>query len=280
MRSREVIGHKFVKITILLSLFACGTLIFIPFIWVMVSSFKDAVEIFSIPPTLIPRKPTLINFRRIMHEIPFHLFFINTFKISILITIGQLFTCSLSAYAFARMEFPGRDFLFLLFLTSIMLPPQVTIIPTFVLMRYFGLLNTHASLIWPALVSAFGTFLLRQYFLTIPKDLEDAAKMDGASPFRIYYSIFLPLSSAALAMLAIFCFNYFWNEFFRPLVFINTLRKMTLPLGIFMVQGRYGAASPGLLLAGATIAVFPVLIIFIFGQRYIVEGITLTGLKG
>jgi multiple sugar transport system permease protein len=164
--------------------------------------------------------------------VPFGLFFLNSLKVAGLITLGQLVTCTLAAYAFARLRFPGRELLFGIYLSSLMVPSQVTIIPLYILMRNLGLIDNHASLILPALASAFGIFFLRQFFLTIPRELEEAAIVDGAGLLRVLLVIILPLSQPALAALAIFTFNYYWNDFFAPLIFLNSPQNLTLPVGL------------------------------------------------
>src|SRR5256714_4644044 len=183
------------------------------------NAFKDQTAIYANPPTWIPSPAILDNFLIAWTQVPFGLFFLNSLKVAGLVTIGQLVTCWMAAYAFARLRFPGREILFGVYLASLMVPSQVTIIPLYILMRTLGLLDNHASLILPALTSAFGTFLLRQFFLNIPFELDEAARVDGAGPFRILSTIYLPLSGTALATLGIFTFNFFWNEFFRPLIF-------------------------------------------------------------
>jgi multiple sugar transport system permease protein len=186
----------------------------------------------------------------------------------------------MAAYAFARLRFPGREIVFGLYLSSLMVPGQVTIIPLYILMKHLGLIDNHAALILPGLASAFGTFLLRQFFLGIPRELEEAAIVDGAGLLRVLLVIILPLSRPALAALAIFTFNTAWNDFFNPLIFLDTPRNMTLPIGLNLLQGEFAGTSPAIMMAGAFMAVLPVLIVFLFAQRYIVEGITLSGLKG
>jgi multiple sugar transport system permease protein len=212
--------------------------------------------------------------------LPFFTFVFNSLKVASLITAGQLVICSLAAFAFSRLTFPGRDFLFFAFLASLMIPQHVTIIPIFIIVRNFGLLDSHWALILPALFSAFGIFLLRQFLMTIPQELEDAARVDGANLFVIYARIMLPLAAPGLVTLTIFAFNYFWNEFFRPLIFLNSWDQMTLPLGLTILRGYLGTGNTAAVLAGVTMAIVPVLIVFLLFQRYLIEGITLTGLKG
>lgn len=250
-----------------------------PFVWMFSTSFGSVETAFTLPPRWIPDLSNIRAYQQLLKSIPFFLYMWNSFKIASLITVGQLITCSTAAYAFARLRFRGRDFLFFLLLSSMMVPIQVTVVPLFILMRRIHLYDTHASLILPVLISAFGVFLLRQFFLTIPKELEDAARIDGASHFTIYSRIILPLSGPALSALAILCFLYFWNELFRPLIFLSSLDNFTIPVGLTMLRGQYDVGSPTRLMAAVTLAVIPVLVVFIFAQRYIIEGITLTGLK-
>lgn len=266
-----------VLLFIILSL---GVLIMVtPFVWMLSTSFGTVETAFSLPPRWLPDLSNLNAYKQLLKSIPFLRYMWNSFKIASIITLGQLFTCSTAAYAFARIRFKGSNVLFLLLLSSMMIPLQVTIVPLFILMRRLKLYDTHASLILPVLISAFGVFLLRQFFLTIPKELEDAARIDGAGHLTIYSRIILPLSGPALSALAILAFLYFWNELFRPLIFLSSLENFTIPVGLVMLRGQYDIGSPTRLMAAVTIAVIPVLIVFLFAQRYIIEGITLTGIK-
>jgi len=251
-----------------------------PFLWMISNAFKDQTAIYANPPAWLPSPAITDNFVSAWTQIPFPLFFLNSVKVSGLITIGQLITCSLAAYAFARLRFPGREIVFGIYLSSLMVPSQVTIIPLYILMKNLGLVDNHAALILPGLASAFGTFLLRQFFLTIPRELEEAAIVDGAGLLRVLVTIILPLSRPALAALAIFTFNFFWNDFFSALIFLDSPQNLTLPVGLSVLQGQYASTSPAVMLAGVCMAIIPVLVVFLIGQRYIVEGITLTGLKG
>lgn len=249
-----------------------------PFIWMLSTSVKSLSEVFTFPPTLLGEKIVWQNYLKVSDRYPFALFFINSIKISAIVVAAQILTSSMAGFAFARLRFPGRDYLFALYLATLIVPFHVTLIPTFILMRYLGWVDTHYSLIIPNLVSAFGTFLMRQFFLNIPAALEDAAKIDGCTPFGIYWRIFLPLSQPALATLGVFTFMGIWNDFIRPLVFINSIPKMTIPIGLASMQGMYSTDWP-VLMAGTVISLLPVLIAFLFAQEYFVRGVTLSGLK-
>jgi multiple sugar transport system permease protein len=257
-----------------------GALMMIPFVWMFSTSWRLAKDSFSLPPEWLPLTWRIENYQEVLNGIPFVAFVVNSLKVSALITLGQLVTCSMAAYAFARLRFPGRDLLFLVFLSQLMVPQQVTIIPIFILIRVLGLLDTHWALIIPAIFSAFGTFLLRQFFLTIPYELEDAARVDGAGYVRTFLQIVLPLAGPGLSTLAIFVFNFYWNEFFRPLLFISTWEKMTLPLGLTVMRGYLGVGNVAAIMAGVSMGILPVLVVFLLAQRYLIEGITLTGIKG
>lgn len=272
---RRVLGAACAHVTITVALVFMAA----PFLWMLSSAFKDSTAVLTFPPQWIPSPPTLDSIKQFLNSEPLGSFYANSLKIALSITVGQLVFCSSAAYAFARLRFPGRELLFGIYLSSLLVPEQITIIPLYIVMKHLGLLDNQLSLILPGLTSAFGTFLLRQFFLSIPYELEEAARVDGAGPFRILATIYMPLSGAALATLAIFSFNYYWNELFRPLIFLSSISNMTVPLGLASVLGQFNQ-NQALLMAGVTLAVLPVLALYLIAQRYIVEGITLTGLKG
>lgn len=273
---RYRIGHW---ITFLfLALFAA--IVLAPFAWVLATSLRTPAESFSVPPEWIPVNPDWSNYQRVFEEIPFWHQILNSFTVSLSVVLGQLVTASLAGYAFARLHFRFKDALFWLVMATMMVPIQATIIPVYVLMsKYLGLGDTLASLILPALPTAFGTFLLRQYFMAIPNEFEEAAVIDGANPFQVFYRIYLPLASSGLAVLAVLTFNSYWNEFFRPLIFMVTKEKFTIPLGLFDLQGYMRTGSISTVLAGIVLSMIPVLIVYLFGQRYLIEGIMMGGLK-
>lgn len=250
-----------------------------PFIWTIATSFKDISEVFTYPPRFFGERIRFDNYAKMTERFPFFLYFYNSLKVTVTVTLVQLFTSSMAGYVFARLRFRFRDGLFVLYLATLMVPPQVTMIPNFLLMRFYGLMDTHLSLILPFLVSAFGTFLLRQFFITIPSALEEAAKIDGCTPFGTYWRIFVPLSKPAMATLGIFIIMGTWNDFLNPLIFINSMDKMTLTLGLANMQGMYSTDWPSLM-AATVLSILPIVIIFLLAQDLFVRGVTLSGLKG
>jgi multiple sugar transport system permease protein len=255
-----------------------GVAMVVPFLWMLSTSLKSDQQAYIFPPIWIPHPVVWANYQTVWEALPFGRFMLNSAIVSIAVTVGQLLTCSMGAFAFARLRFPGRERLFVLYLGTMMIPFQVTMIPVFILVKYMRWLDTFQGLIIPMIFSAYGTFLLRQFFMTIPAELEDAAKIDGCSYWRIYWNIMLPLSKPALATLGIFVFMWSWNNFLWPLMIVNTLEMNTLPIGLSYFLGQY-TIYWNLLMAGTTIALIPVLLAFFLAQRYFVEGITLTGLK-
>ena len=263
---------------LLLVVFA--VLMLAPLLFAVSTSLRTPAESFSLPPKWLPLSPDWSNYEAVFTTIPFEKYILNSVWVTLAIVVGQMVTAALAGYAFARLDFPGRGVLFWLVLATLMIPLQATIIPVFVLISKLGLADTRASLILPALSSAFGTFLMRQYFLRIPKEFEEAALLDGASQWRIFWSIYLPLAKGGLAVLAILTFNGYWNEFLRPLIFLKSIDKFTLPLGLVNLQGYLGTGSISVVLAGVVVSLLPVLAVYLVGQRYLVEGIMMGGLKG
>jgi len=254
-------------------------LMVIPLAWMISTSLKEPSQVMVYPPKWIPHPVAWENYKTVWNILPFGHFYLNSIKIAIFVVIGQLFSCSLAAFAFARLKFPGRDKLFLVLLGTLMIPFQVTLIPVFIIMKWLGWVDTHLALIVPAFFgSVFGTFLLRQFFITIPQDLFDAAKVDGCGFFRMYWHIALPLARPALAALGIFVFMNTWNDFLSPLIYLNSPEKMTIPLGLATLS-EWAAVKTNILMAGSVISILPVLLIYFFAQRYFINGITLTGLK-
>lgn len=253
----------------------------LPFFWMVITSLKSPEDMFTMPPEWIPDPITFDAYERLFSLIPFARQFFNTLFVTVVIVLGQLLFSSMGAYAFARLRFPFREQLFLLFLATLMVPTVVTLIPTFIIIREFGWINTYMALIAPAaLGSAFATFLLRQFMLTIPEELEEAAKLDGAGHPTIFFRIILPLVRPALAVVAVFAFIYFWNDFLWPLVAINSESMKVLTVGIATLAASHYGTDWGVLMAGSVLTVLPLVVVFFLAQRQIVEGIASTGLKG
>ncbi len=256
-----------------------GITMLFPFLWMFSTSLKDLSQVFTTGINLIPNPIKWSNYVKAWSSIPFGRFYINSIFVAVTITAGQVFTSSLAAYAFARLKFPGRDKLFFGYLATMMIPGTVTMIPVFILMKTMGWLDTYKALILPGMFTAYGTFMLRQFFMTLPHDLEDAAKIDGCSLFGIYWRVILPLSKPALATLATFTFIWNWGNFIWPLVITNSEKMKTLPIGLSYFQDLHSTEWT-LLMAASLIVLVPALIVFIFNQRFFTRGIALTGMKG
>lgn len=258
---------------------AMAFLTLIPVVWMVLTAFKTQNEILAQPPTWWPRDWRPANFQEAWNFLPFGRYLVNTLIIAVGVMLIETLTSALAAYAFARLRFRGRDLLFLLYLGTLMIPNQVTIIPRFIIMDYLGWVDTYHGLIIPQAFSAFGTFLLRQYFLAIPRELEDAARIDGASRWECFRRIILPLSGPALATLAVFIFLFQWNNLLWPLIMSNSDETRPIASGIRRFQGQYGT-DWNLLMAAATLATLPVVAVYLFAQRWFVRGITLSGFGG
>ena len=251
-----------------------------PLVWLVRSSFMELNQIFIFPPVWIPEPFTFENYPGVFEAVPFLKYFINTFTILIHSVIGILISCCMGAYAFSRLNWPYRDFIFAVLMTTLMLPYAVTLIPTFLIWAKLGLVNTFWPLIIPKWFGAiFYIFLLRQFFLTIPKELDEAAKIDGANPLQILWHVILPLSRPALITVAIFAALAEWNDFLGPLIYLNNDEDYTLAIGLAQFTGLYHSQW-NLLMAASTMVVIPVIILFFFAQKHFIEGIALTGTKG
>ncbi len=263
-------------------LLATGSVVFAgPFLWMVMSSLKTQFEIYYFPPKLLPQTVQWQNYMVVFRDQPFARYIGNSMFVSLCVTSGVILTSSLAGYSFARLRFPGRDRLFLLYLGTMMIPGAVLLIPSYALMIELGWRDTYYALIVPGLVSAWGTFLMRQFMLNIPKELEDAAFIDGASRLRIYWTVILPVSKPVIATLAIFTFMGAWNELLWPVIILRTPEMYTLPIGLARFQSRFPNQTPWhLVMAASTISVLPILILFVAGQKYYVQGIVTTGLKG
>ena len=266
------------KIFLHLVIYSLALIVIAPFIWMILTSFKDMSEIYVYPPKWLPEKFNFDNYVKAFTAAPFGRYYFNSLVVAFAVTLGQLITCSMAAFAFARLRFKGRDVLFYVFLGTMMIPYNVTMIPSFMVLYWLGWIDTYYALIVPGLASAFGTFLLRQFFMTIPRELEEAAYIDGASRFQVLRKIIVPLAKPALATLAIFTFMGVFNDFIWALIVINSEQMQTVQLGLAIFRDRY-LTEWDLLMAGSVTAVLPILIVFFFAQKYFIKGITLSGLK-
>jgi len=277
-RSAERLQHS-----IIYFILSITSIVFLfPLFWMLSTSLKTLPEVSAYPIVWWPKVPQFINYPSVLKLRPFHLYLRNTMIIVVGSIVGTILSCSLVAYGFARLRFPGRDLLFSLVLATMMLPGVVRLIPTFIIFQKMHWVNTFAPLIVPKFFGTpFQIFLLRQFFLTIPEDLSDAARIDGAGEFSIWLRIMLPLSGPVLAVIAIFSFQYNWNDFMGPLIYLNSQKMKTLALGLYELRNLpYEESNFHLLMAASTMMILPVMIMFASFQRYFIQGVTITGVKG
>lgn len=265
-----------------LVLITIGALVMlIPFAWMLSTSLKPSGALLTLPPRLVPEEPTIDAYRRVMEAFPMARVFLNSVVVALGTTAGQLVMASMSGYAFARFRFPGRDVLFYVYLATLMVPFAVTVTPLFIIVTELGWTNSYAGLIVPPMFSAFGTFLMRQFFLSLPRELEEAATIDGASTFGTFVRVIVPISGPAFATLGIFSFMQSWNNFLWPLLIVSERDFMTLPLALSTLQGLYpGQTEWNLVMAGTVISIVPMILVFLLAQRWVIEGVTASGLKG
>ena len=297
---QQALFRRRLQITLLLiGLTLVAVFVFLPIIWTFSTSLRVSKESFEFPPKWLPTDWQWNNYVEVFNRVPYGRYIMNSLIVTLGSTLGQIITATLAAYAFARLRFPGKTVLFIFLMSGLMVPLFVTIIPVFRLLSQFpvpvisfessqpllaieqqSLVDTLWALIIPALVTPFGVFLMRQFFLTIPNELEEAAKLDGAGPFRIFVSIFLPLGAPGIAVLAVLSFNAHWNDFFRPFIFLFSQENFTLTLGIATLRGPLDTGELSIVLAGVIMSLIPMLIMVIGAQKYLIEGIVLTGSKG
>lgn len=275
LRGRDRVASLFLH-----SVLAIGLIAMVgPFIWMLLSSFKSEREVRAVPPTWWPQDPTWENFRALFAKLDFPQFFVNSALVAVAVTVGNLVICSATAYALAKLPFPGRRFLLAVVVGNVMVPVMVTFVPTFVLVSRLGMVNTYAGLILPNIALAVNVFLIRQFMLSVPDELLESARIDGASEFRIYWQIVLPLCRPVLATVGILTFLGSWNNFLWPLVVATTEDMYTLPVALALYSVGQNQTHYGLLLAGSVVVVLPIVIVFFFLQKHFVRGIATTGLK-
>ena len=275
---QRVYALKMTGVYILLAI--GGFFVSVPFIWMLSTSFKTLAQTFLFPPVWIPSPVVWRNYVSVFEVVPFARYFMNTVFVTGVSVAGILFTSSIAGYSFARLRWRGKEFLFVVVLATMMLPPQVTMIPKFILFRNFGWIDTYYPLIVPSLFgTGFQIFLFRQFFSTIPHEIDEAARIDGCGFIATYWRIIIPLSKPAIITGFLFSFRAHWNDFLEPLIYLNTHRKFTLSMGLRLFQGEFSTNWP-LLMAASTIAMLPVLLTFYFGQRYFIQGVVVSGVKG
>jgi len=256
-----------------------AVIIIIPFFWMISTSLKERGALMAIPIQWIPDKVSFEAYQKLFKVFPFGRSILNSFYVAVMTTFITISSAAMAAYVFAKIEFKGREKIFVLYLATLMIPSQVTMIPNFLVLKYMGLLNTFTGLMLPSLINAFATFILRQNMKVIPNDYIEAAVIDGASHFTIFYKVILPLIKPILAALTIIKFMETWNAYLWPLIILTSKDKMTLPVGLSLLNGQYGAEY-NLLMAGSLISIIPILIVFLFAQKYFEKGLSLGGIKG
>jgi multiple sugar transport system permease protein len=279
LRRRKTRRIKFGRIAIYALVLVITAIMVLPVVWMLSASLKLDREVFAFPITWIPPQPRWQNYVEIWQKIPLATFVYNTAKITIIVTILQLFTSSFAAYAFAKLRFPFRNVLFLGYIATIAVPWHVYMVPQFIMMREFGLNNTHLALICLQAFTAFGVFLMRQFYMSIPDELCEAARIDGMNEYQIWWRIMLPLSKPALSTLTIFTFVATWNDFLGPMIYLTETKLKTIQIGLRMFISQY-SSEYGLIMAASVVALIPVLVVFLSLQRFFVEGVAATGLKG
>lgn len=256
-----------------------GLTMLVPFFWTLSSSFKYDREIFEYPIKWIPEVFRWSNYQEVWTRVNFLTYYLNTIKLSIIVTVGQVVTCSLAAYSFAKMDYPGRDKIFLCYLATMMVPWHAIMIPQFTIIKNMGFYDSHWSIILMNLFSAFGVFLLRQFMLGIPMELSEAARIDGCGELKIYSQIIMPMCKPGLATLVVFTFNFMWNDYMGPMIYLNTDKLKTIQIGLAAFRTEYGAEY-GLIMAGTVCSLLPMVLIYCVAQKYLIEGIAFSGLKG
>ena len=267
------------RVLLYIVLILIAIIMVVPFLWMLSTSLKTQYDAVKIPPVWIPDPPQWENYVKLFTEQPMFQFMLNTIKIVFFVVLGQLFFSSLAAYSFARISFKGRNVVFFFYIATLMVPGQVTMIPTYLMFAKAGLTDNHLALILPAFFSAFGVFLLRQFFMSLPRELEEAAEIDGCNPFMTYWRIMLPLVVPAMLTLGVFTLMNTWNDYMGPLIYLSSPEKYTMTLGIAYFKGVY-TTQWNLVMAGSIVSVVPILIAYLCAQKYFIEGIAFSGVKG
>lgn len=273
---------KKVKVTSVILFIICvliALIMLIPFVWMVSASFKQNTEIFETPYRWIPQVFNFANYKRVWTQVNFLQYYLNTVKVTVISVVIQVITCSLAAFAFTKLKFPGRDKIFFAYIATMMVPWNAIMIPQFVIIKSLGFYDTHAALILIGSFNAFGVFLLRQNMLSIPGEMNEAAKIDGCGVLRTYWNIIMPLSKGSVATLIILSFNQVWNDYMAPMIYLDSDAKKTIQLGLASFKQQY-KADYGAIMAGTVCAVIPIIIVYAFAQKYIIDGMAHAGVKG
>lgn len=269
---RSLLSHGLLILALLI--------VIVPVAWTVSTSLKPAAEVYAYPPRWIPSQFVWQNYVDAWNAAPFDRYAINSIIVTGTIMVSQLVFGALAAYVFARLEFPGRDLIFIAFLATMMVPTQVLVVPTFLIFNLFGWINEYPALIAPFLVSAFGVFLIRQSFLTVPQDLVDAARIDGAGHGRIIWNVLIPVSKPAFVSFALLTFTWRWNDYFWPLIMTNSTNMRTLPVGLVFLRTSEGSINWNVVMAATVFVIAPIMLLFVLLQKYFVQGVTQSGIKG
>ncbi len=253
-------------------------LMFLPYLWMVLTSFKSNSEILTSTNHLLPKEPTLSGYRKVLEEVPFFRWFINSLSTSAIVTVGAMFSSALAGYIFAKFRFRGKRLLFVVILATMMVPFQIVMVPTYIIISKLNLVNDLSAIVIPYLVSAFGIFLAKQFIEAIPNELIEAARMDGASEFRTFWSLVIPQIKPALSALAIFSFMASWNNYLWPLIILNEESKMTVPLALVFFNGQ-NVVNYNVVMSAAVLIMIPVVVIFLIFQKQFIKGLTMTGFK-
>ncbi len=264
---------------IFIALFILGMTMLVPFFWTISASLKLNKDIFQYPIQWIPEVLHVDNYVEVWTRVPFLTYYLNTIKLSVIVTIGQIITCSMAAYSFSCLNYPGRDKIFITYLATLMVPWHAIMIPQFLIVKNMGLYNTHMAIILIQLFNAFGVFMLRQFMLGISKELSESAKIDGCSQWRIFTQIIMPLTKSGIATLTVFTFSFMWNDYLAPLIYLDTDGLKTIQIGLATFKNMY-TAEYNLIMAGTACSMIPIVIIFILAQKHVIEGLTFSGVKG
>jgi len=266
------------RLALHLVLIGVGVLSLIPFVWMVSTSLKGAMEVLSITPSFIPQEWRWENYKEAFEQVPFGRFYLNTLFVTFVRVAGQIIFAAMGGYAFARLHFPGRNFLFMAVLAVMMVPGQVTLVPNYILLKELHWLDSYQGLIIPSMFSAFGTFLMRQYFMSLPQDLIDASVVDGCNPLQTFWHVALPLARSTLVAFGLLVTLWSWSDFLWPLIITSSTDMQMLSVGIAYFQGQF-VSNFAVMMAAATLATLPLIVIFLFAQRFLIEGIAMTGLK-